>query len=45
MEAQRDFKELFECFNAHRAEFVLVGGYAVAFHGAPLLTTTSRSRS
>jgi len=33
-----DFKELLECFNAHGVEYLVVGGYALAFHGAPRAT-------
>ena len=35
MEIYRDFKELFESFNAAKVEYVVVGGYALAHHGAP----------
>lgn len=38
METQKDFKELLELLNAHNVEFVIVGGYALAFHGAPRYT-------
>ncbi|MHC4681606.1 MAG: nucleotidyltransferase domain-containing protein [Planctomycetota bacterium] len=38
MELQKDFKELLELFNAHNVEYVVVGGYALAFHGVPRLT-------
>jgi len=38
MEVQKDFKELFALFNEHRVEYVIVGGYALAFHGAPRYT-------
>jgi hypothetical protein len=38
MEAQQDFKELLELFNANNVEYVIVGGYALAFHGAPRYT-------
>ena len=38
MEAQQDFKELLELFNIHKVEYVIVGGYALAFHGAPRYT-------
>lgn len=38
MASQQDFKELLELFNAHRVEFMIVGGYALAFHGAPRFT-------
>ncbi len=33
-----DFKELLEAFASERVEAVLVGGYAVAFHGRPRAT-------
>ena len=38
MEVQQDFKELLKLFNAHKVEYVIVGGYALAFHGAPRYT-------
>jgi hypothetical protein len=38
MEAHPDFKELLELFNAHRVEYLIVGGYCLAFHGAPRYT-------
>ncbi len=38
MEVQPDFRELLELFNKHQVEFLLVGGYALAFHGAPRYT-------
>lgn len=38
MELHRDFSELLESFNAHGVEYLLVGGYALAFHGAPRYT-------
>jgi hypothetical protein len=38
MEIQEDFKELLELFNAHSVEYLVVGGYALAFHGAPRFT-------
>ncbi len=38
MEIQRDFKKLLELFNAHNVEYLIVGGYALAFHGAPRFT-------
>jgi hypothetical protein len=38
MEIQKDFKELLVLFNAHKVEYIVVGGYALAFHGAPRLT-------
>jgi hypothetical protein len=38
MEIQKDFRELLELFNAHKVEYIIVGGYALAFHGAPRFT-------
>ena len=38
MEIHTDFKELLELFNKHRVEYLIVGGYALAFHGAPRFT-------
>ena len=38
MEVQRDFEELLRLFNAHNVEYIIVGGYALAFHGAPRYT-------
>jgi hypothetical protein len=33
-----DFKECLALFNAHRVEYLLIGGYAVAVHGYPRAT-------
>jgi len=38
MEVHPDFKELLALFNKHEVEYVIVGGYALAFHGAPRFT-------
>ena len=38
MEIRNDFKELLELFNRHEVEYLIVGGYALAFHGAPRVT-------
>jgi len=38
MEIHNDFKELLELFNKHKVEYLIVGGYALAFHGAPRFT-------
>ena len=38
MEAQQDFKELFELLNAHTVEYVIVGAHALAYHGSPRYT-------
>jgi len=40
MEIQQDFKDLLELFNAHKVEYIIVGGYALAFHGAPRYNRT-----
>ncbi len=33
-----DFKEFFQWFNQHEVEYLLVGGYAVGYHGYPRAT-------
>jgi hypothetical protein len=38
MKVQKDFKELFELFKGHKVEYLIVGGYALAYHGAPRFT-------
>ncbi len=38
MEIQPDFRDLLALFNAHSVEYMIVGGYALAFHGAPRYT-------
>lgn len=38
MEIQQDFRELLGSFNDHKVEYIIVGGYALAFHGAPRYT-------
>lgn len=38
MEIQPDYKELFGLFNAHNIRYIIVGSYALAFHGAPRFT-------
>ena len=38
MEIQQDFRDLLKCFGDHGVEFIIVGGYALAFHGAPRFT-------
>jgi len=38
MEVQPDFRELLALFNDHRVSYMIVGGYALAFHGAPRFT-------
>lgn len=38
MEVQPDFRDLFALLNEHKVEYLIVGGYALAFHGAPRFT-------
>lgn len=38
MEIESDFKELLALLNSHHVEYLLVGAYALAFHGAPRFT-------
>jgi hypothetical protein len=38
MELQEDFRDLLALFNENKVEYVIVGGYALAFHGAPRYT-------
>ena len=37
-EVQQDFADLCALLNAHGVEYLIVGGYALAFHGAPRFT-------
>ncbi len=38
MEPPRDFCELLECFNASGVNAIIVGAYALGYHGAPRMT-------
>ncbi len=38
MEVQKDFRDLFELLNNHKVDYLIVGAYALAFHGAPRYT-------
>jgi predicted nucleotidyltransferase len=38
MEVQPDFRELLALLNDHKVEYIVIGGYALAFHGVPRLT-------
>lgn len=38
MEAQPDFRDLLASLNAHDVAYIVVGGYALAWHGAPRFT-------
>jgi hypothetical protein len=35
MDPQPDFKELLTLLNSHKVEYIIVGAYALAFHGVP----------
>ena len=38
MDIYPDFGRLFELLNEHEVDYMIVGGYALAFHGAPRYT-------
>lgn len=38
MEIQKDFRELLSLFNDHKVEYIIIGSYALAFHGYPRYT-------
>ncbi len=38
MELNPDFKEFIELLNSNKVEYIVVGGYAVGFHGHPRYT-------
>ncbi len=38
MELNQDFKEFIELLNVHKVEYLVVGGYAVGYHGRPRYT-------
>lgn len=38
MEVQQDFRDLLALFNKHEVDYMIVGAYALAFHGAPRYT-------
>ena len=38
MEVQQDFRNLLELFNKHEVDYIIVGAYALGFHGAPRYT-------
>lgn len=38
MEIQSDFKDLLELLNSHKIKYLITGGYALAYHGAPRYT-------
>ena len=38
MNTQQDFEEILRLLKKHECEYVIVGGYAVAFYGYPRFT-------
>jgi hypothetical protein len=38
MEVQQDFRDLLALFNKHEVDFIIVGAYALGYHGAPRYT-------
>lgn len=38
MDIQSDFKDLLALFNKYQIKYLIVGGYALAFYGAPRMT-------
>ncbi len=38
MESKTDYRELLALFNAHEVRYLIIGAYALAFHGAPRYT-------
>ena len=38
MEVQPDFRNLLELFNKYKVNYIIVGAYALGFHGAPRYT-------
>ena len=38
MVLNKDFREFIELLNDHKVSYLIVGGYAVAFHGYPHYT-------
>lgn len=38
MNLEKDFSDFFELLNDHGVEYMVVGGYALAFHGEPRFT-------
>lgn len=37
-EVQQDFRDLLALFNGHEVDYIIVGAYALAYHGAPRYT-------
>lgn len=38
MVLNKDFKEFIALLNEHKVQYIIVGGYALAFHGYPRFT-------
>jgi len=38
MDVQQDFRDLLELFSKHKVDYIIVGAYALGFHGAPRYT-------
>jgi hypothetical protein len=38
VEVQQDFRDLLELFNKYKIDYIIVGAYALGFHGAPRYT-------
>ena len=38
MEVQQDFRDLLALFSKHNVDFIIVGAYALGFHGVPRYT-------
>jgi hypothetical protein len=38
MEVQQDFRDLLALFNVHGVDYIIVGAWALAYHGAPRYT-------
>ena len=38
MEVQQDFRELLALLNEHKIDYIIIGAYALAFHGVPRYT-------
>lgn len=43
MNIQPDFEELLRLLECHKVKYMIVGGYAVAFHGSPVSPKISTS--
>jgi hypothetical protein len=39
IELPKDFKEFLSLLGVHSVEYLLIGGYAVGYHGYPLATS------